>query len=274
MGDLFLIILALIWLVMASIQDIKRREVDNWLSFSLITFSSAYVIFYSLYYHNLSYFLANVLGLGIFIALGFLFYYGRVFAGGDAKLIMGLGIILSSSVIISSLENYFYFIFLLLLSGAVYGLFYSLFIALSAKQAFFSQLKINFKEYKKQVVIFTILGLISLVVPIYFQYNILFLYPLLILISPFLLIYGRAVEQCLIKLTPYSKVTVGDWLYKKVKINNKTISPHWEGLTEAQVALIKKHRKNVVIKNGIPFVPAFLIAFILFLLWNSHLKFW
>jgi Flp pilus assembly protein protease CpaA len=45
--DLFLIILAGIWLVIASLQDIKKREVPNWLNFSLIIFALGYRAIYA-----------------------------------------------------------------------------------------------------------------------------------------------------------------------------------------------------------------------------------
>ena len=37
--EIFLIILALIWLIFAVISDLKTREVPNWLNFSLIIFA-------------------------------------------------------------------------------------------------------------------------------------------------------------------------------------------------------------------------------------------
>lgn len=275
MTSLFLLILAFIWLSLASLEDLKKREVDNWLSFSLIIFSLAYVIFYSLYYRDSSFFLTSLLGLGIFIGLGFLFYYSRVFAGGDAKLLMGLGIFLSISSLKSNLFNYLAFILLVLISGAVYGLIYSLIVASSNRQKFVREIKSNFKNSKSNFVIFLIISLASLAIPIYFKDAIFLFYPVIIILFPILLVYGRAIESCLIKLTPYSKLTVGDWLYREIKIGNKKIKPHWEGLTEEQINLIKKHKKNVLIKNGIPFVPSFLIAFIaIVILWNSGLKFW
>lgn len=71
-----------------------------------------------------------------------------------------------------------------------------------------------------------------------------------------------------------NQVTIGDWLYEEVKIGKKNIKPYWEGLSEKEVELIRKSNKKVLIKQGIPFVPGFLIAFILLILfWGNMLNF-
>jgi preflagellin peptidase FlaK len=92
--DLFLIILAGIWLVIASLQDIKKREVPNWLNFSLIAFALAYRAFYSIVNQDSLFFLYGLLGFLVFLVLAYAFYYGKVFGGGDAKLFMAIGAIL------------------------------------------------------------------------------------------------------------------------------------------------------------------------------------
>ena len=48
----------------------------------------------------------------------------------------------------------------------------------------------------------------------------------------------------MIKTISSKQVTIGDWLEKSVKIRGKTIKPHWEGLTEKQVELLKKTNKK------------------------------
>ncbi len=71
----------------------------------------------------------------------------------------------------------------------------------------------------------------------------------------------------MIKSTPPNKVTEGDWLYKNIKIGNKTIKSNWEGVTRKELELIqKKSKKNILIKQGVPFTPGFLIGLILLLL--------
>ena len=80
--DIFLVAIGLIWILIASIQDLKKREVYNWLSFSLIGVALSYRLFYSILSGNWSFLLYGILGLIVFFALSQAFYYGKVFAGG------------------------------------------------------------------------------------------------------------------------------------------------------------------------------------------------
>ena len=55
----------------------------------------------------------------------------------------------------------------------------------------------------------------------------------------------------------------GEWLYENVKTGNRTIKSSWEGLTKSEIKLIRKKFKEIKIRQGIPFTPAFLISFVL-----------
>ena len=91
----FLLILGLIWLIAGSVFDIKKREIPNWLSFSLIIFALSYRLVYSVINSNIMFFAYGLFGFFLFFILAYVFYYARIFAGGDAKLLMGLGAVLS-----------------------------------------------------------------------------------------------------------------------------------------------------------------------------------
>jgi hypothetical protein len=58
------------------------------------------------------------------------------------------------------------------------------------------------------------------------------------------------------------KLTLGDWLYKDVKVGKKVVKATWDGLTEKDLKLLKK-KKFVYIRYGVQFTPVFLISFIL-----------
>jgi len=102
---------------------------------------------------------------------------------------------------------------------------------------------------------------------------ILILLPLIILIFPLLLVYAKSLENLMTVLIDSRKATVGDWLVQKVKIQNKLIKPYWEGLSEEEVKLLASSRKKIKIKQGIPFVPGFLIALILFIFFKDYFSF-
>jgi prepilin signal peptidase PulO-like enzyme (type II secretory pathway) len=61
------------------------------------------------------------------------------------------------------------------------------------------------------------------------------------------------------------KLTEGDWLYEKVKVGRKIVRPNWEGLSQEELILLRRYKRKIKVKQGIPFVPAFFFAFILLL---------
>ena len=262
MIDYFLASLALIWIIYASISDLKKREVPNWLSFSLIAFSLAYRALFSAINANLWFFVSGLIYLGIFIALGYAFYYARVFAGGDAKLLMSIGAILPvSSSFMSSLGISAIFIFLMLFFGGIWGLFFSFILALKHKKEFKKELGKQIKLNKK-IFYYSFALAVPALILVYFDMIFIFIV-ILVLLSPILYVYAKSVEEaCMIKTISSSKLVEGDWLYQEVRIKGKTIKPNWEGLSEKQVSLLKKYNKKVKVKEGIPFVPSFFFAFI------------
>ena len=92
---IFLFLIGLLWILFASVQDLRKREVANWISFSLIVFALGFRFFFSLFNERWGFFLQGLIGLVIFFLIGNLLYYSRMFAGGDAKLMIALGPILA-----------------------------------------------------------------------------------------------------------------------------------------------------------------------------------
>lgn len=276
--QIFLILLAFVWLVFALVQDLTKREVANWVNFSLIIIALIFRVFYSIFSKNIWIILCGLIGLGIFFIFAHLFYYTRIFAGGDAKLLIALGPILplNSNYVISNFKILFMFIVFLLVIGSVYGIIYSFVLALKNKKRFSKEFVKQFKKDRNLFFISIIFALFSVFVVIYSRFIFLLAFPIMFLVFPFLYVYGKAVEQvCMMKLVPVSKLTVGDWTQTKIKIGKKIIKPNWQGLSSEELMIIQKYykrnkkfkNKKVLVKQGIPFVPVFLIAFILVVLW-------
>src|SRR3989344_5748280 len=257
----FLFALAFLFTLFASIQDLKKREVANWLNFSFIAFALAYRAFYSLATKNLQFFLFGVLGFAIFFIIAHALYYAKAFAGGDAKLLMGFGIIIpytsySSLLILSPI-----FLFTLFLVGAIYSLLYSIIIITKNKQKFKKEFLSYFRKYKFTLTTSLILFLVSLfltfIASLIIHLTILFLIPLIY-------VYTKSLENCMIKLYNYNGLTEGDWLVNDIKLTkNIIIKKTVHGLSKKDIKLLKKYKRNILIKEGIPFVPAFFITLII-----------
>ena len=274
----FLIVLGLIWVGVASWGDLKTREVPNWLNFSLIIFALGFRFFYCLFSENNFMFLyQGLIGLGIFFIIGNLLYYGRMFAGGDAKLMIALGAVLPfSENFYINLNIFFLFLFAFFFVGAIYGLVISLFLGLRNFKKFKKEFFRQFKKNRKLVYCSMILGLILMVLG--FVEGLLLFLGVLLFVLPYLYLYAKSVDEvCMVKKVKVNELTEGDWLYKDVKIGSRIIKKSWNGLSRKEIKLIKRHKKQVVIRQGIPFVPVFLISFlVLIYLWLNKLwyPFW
>ena len=269
---IFLIVLALIWLVFATIQDLRTREIANWLNFSLIIFALGFRFFYSLFSENFGFFFQGVIGLGIFFILGNLLYYGKFFAGGDAKLLVALGAILPFSEIFSlNLKIFVGFLLIFLFTGAIYSLVASVYFSLRNFKKFRKEFSIQLKKNKKLIYSVFILGIIVMVFG--FFENMLFVLGILIFVLPYIYVYVKSVdESCMVKKIKTHKLAEGDWLYKDMKIGKKIIKAKWEGLKKKEIRELRKRYKTILIRSGIPFSLVFLISFlILIYFWKTGL---
>lgn len=267
-ANLFLMFIALVWLIVASVQDFRKREVENWWSFSLVVFALAFRAFISIEKGNYLYFVWGLAGLAAGFVLMELFYYGRMFGGGDAKLLMALGVILPLSldwkvngILFAS------FIFLMMIAGAVYGLICSFSYMVLNFSSFLKKFVRYFKKYSKVTYYTWIFSACILLVSILLRFNIGIALCLLLALTPVLFVYGKAVEEsCMLSFVEPRKLTIGDLIVQNIKIGNQTIKPGWEGLSEEELKLIqKKVKRKVLVKQGVPFVPVFLFAFIILL---------
>ena len=275
---IFLAILGIIWIFFAVVQDLKTREIANWLNFSLIIFALGFRFFYSLFIGEFGFFYQGIYGLGIFFIIGNLFYYGRIFAGGDAKLMIALGAVLPfKESFYENLNFFLIFLAVFLFVGAIYSLIISLWFS-------FRNFKSFKKEFKKQLIKLKKYYLLGLFLAIFlaflgFVIEIFLIFGVLVFVFLNLYIYAKAVdESSMIRKIKTGKLTEGDWLYKNTKVGRKTIKASWEGLNKSDIELLKKKYKEIKIRYGIPFSPVFLISFLILIwfFWNVELRnpFW
>lgn len=266
---IFLFVLAFVHILFAVVQDIKTREICNWISFSLIIFALGFRFIYSLFEGDgFVFFYMGLMGLGIFFLLGNLFYYGKVFAGGDAKLMIALGTVLPIySNIFSNLELFFNFLLIFLLAGFAYTLSSSIVLFLRHFKAFKKEFIKQFKEKKIFMIILTAVSILFLLLG--FFYNLLFIVGIFIFFISYLYIYSKAIDEaCMIKKVKVKTLTEGDWLYSDLKVGNKFIKATWDGLTDKDINEIRKRYHEVKIRHGIPFSPVFLMGLIILIIFT------
>jgi Flp pilus assembly protein protease CpaA len=263
---IFLLTIGLIWIIFATVQDIKEKEVANWLNFSLIVFALGFRFFFSLFsQQGFAFFYQGLIGLGIFFILGNIFYYSRIFAGGDAKLMIALGTILPlSSNFFNNLNNYLLFLVLFFIIGTVYGLVWSFILVIRNFKPFKKEFLKIFRENKTNFSLMMFFGLIIMILGFY--QILLFYLGLLFFISPYFFVFAKAVDEAaMIRKVNVKDLREGDWLYKDVKVGRKYIEATWDGLNNKEIALIRKKYKIITIRQGIAFVPVFFFTYVIFI---------
>ena len=284
-----LLAVTMLYLLLATISDIKTREVPDWLSYAFIAFAFFVKGIHAILYQDKTFFFLGLLGFGISFGIANLMYYTKQWGGGDAKVLMGLGIVFISypsfllQYLSPSLKAPFFFTFVLniFLIGAFYGIFFAFILAISHR----TQTKRMFKAMleKKSMVnvrnsILVISGILLLLSFIILKDSFSKLFLIVLVLFLFILFYlstfVRAVEKAtLYKLVPVAKLTEGDWIVNPVVINKKIIyDPRSIGVTKKQIELMKKIKVNkVLVKEGIPFIPSFFIATIISLIFGNIL---
>lgn len=282
MPNILISSIAIIYLLIASITDIKKREVPDWLNFSLIPLALGIRLVWSFAANDSSIIISGAIGFLIFFALALVMFYTGQWGGGDSKIIMGLGALIGFELSLNS--ELLSFIINTVIVGSIYGLLWSIIVVLKKRKKFLIELKKiadSIKTIRKiMFVLFILLIIILLIIP--GAINKIFLVSIIVVVYTafYLIIFIKAVEKsCMLKYVKPTEVTEGDWIAKDIFIGKERISgPKDLGIEKKQlnklISYYKKGKiKKVLIKVGIPFVPSFLIAYIITLIFGNLLLF-
>jgi Flp pilus assembly protein protease CpaA len=258
----------LVCFLVAALQDLKRREVDNWLNLFIFFSGFLYVVFNVFYYGELSFLINFAFLVFIMFGLAYLFYFSRVFAGGDCKLLFAATPLLVSFDFMTSLTNVLFFCLAVLIIGALYGAFWIFWL-------FFKDFKENKKDFsilikKNYLVIIAMFAFVLLGVfeRIFFTFFILSLFLLLVFFM------SKSVEKnSLIREVKPFDLKEGDWIEKDIFVKGKKIKSTFDGLSLEDIEFLRKSKKLVRVKDGIPFAPVFLFAWIIFYFQGVFMEF-
>jgi len=279
MLELSLIIVALAILVIAAYVDIKTLEVPDWLNYVGVGAGLGIHLLFSLQQWSWWPMASSVIGFGLAFGLACLMFYTGQWGGGDAKLLMALGAVIGFEA------NKFGFgtgfLVNLVLVGGLWGVLWSLVLAIRNGRKFLKTFKAirHQKQYRKLRIMSLLIAagfiIASLLIP-ELQIEIIGLAAATYVLS-YLAMFVKSVElSCLHKWVTPDKLTEGDWLVHAVKVGNKEVIPPKLGLEKKHVRILNKLYKEkkiqkVLVKYGVPFAPAFLLAFIATMLFNNIL---
>ena len=276
--------LSFIALLIGSITDLKTREVPDWINYGLIISGLGLNLLFSAVHSDPSFIINSIIGLAIFFGIAYIMFYAGQWGGGDSKMIMGLGAMIGIDVSFQEPQFLLGFFVNTLFIGAIYGLFWSIYLAAKNRKKFFMEfrktlLEKNIARFKKFMI--AILALLSvaffLINEPYIKILILSL-AFLALTTFYMWIFVKAIEKsAMYRLVHPNKLTEGDWIVNDVYVKGRYITgPKDLGIGKSQIRKLvefyKKGKvKKILIKEGIPFVPSFLIAFAVTLIFGNPL---
>lgn len=283
MLETILLFVLFLFLTIASYRDIKTKEVPDWINFAATASALGIRLIYSTINWDYQPILSGALGFAFFYVLAYAMFYTGQWGGGDSKLLMAIGAFLGFELNLET--KTFAFLVALVLSGAIYGTIWSFVLALRNRKQFFKNINTTlsqkkFSTIKKYVIL---AALFILFIGLLFKAdNDVFLIMLFLSFSSifffYLFIFIKSVENCcMIKHVDPAMLTEGDWIAKDIIMKGKKIcGPGDLGISKKQIheliELKKKHKiSKVLLKTGIPFVPSFLLAFLIMIRYGNIL---
>ncbi|MBN2111811.1 prepilin peptidase [Candidatus Woesearchaeota archaeon] len=279
MIDIILISLVFLILAVGTVTDFKTREVPDWVNYSAIFAGLGIRLAYSVSTFEWSYIIEGVLGFAVFLALALMMFYLGQWGGGDSKMLMGIGALIGLQF---RPDHLFVAFFVnMLIAGAVYGILWGIILAVKHKSKFvpFVRKTVRTKGYKlAKKVLFVMVALLLISSFLVDVYTAIFLVTSALVL--FIMFYSwlllTAVEKTsLVKFVPVEKLTEGDWIVKDVVVEGKRITgPKDLGISREQIKKLLKLRqegkiRQVLVKEGMPFVPVFFIAMIISVIWGN-----
>ena len=273
----------LLLLAIGSITDFKKREVPDWLSYAAIAFGVGLRLIFAISSWSWAPLIEGALGFLPILILALIMYYAGQWGGGDSKILMAVGILIGAQPTLLVFPVLLVFFINIVMIGSAYGLLYSLVLAALHSKEFVREFRKHISGWRNLKYICYALAVVFVIVSFFMRELLPKL--MLIMLSAFsvcifyIWIFIKSLEKAvMIKRVPVEKLTEGDWIVNEVRIDGKYIcGPKDLGIEVEQIAqLLRLKRKGkisaVIVKEGIPFVPGFLLAFIATLVLGNWLQ--
>lgn len=264
--------LALFGLVLGTIEDIRIREVPDTVSYFMICLGLIGGLYLAIATNNIFEFLNHLFGFLIGLFVGVILYSFGQWGGGDAKALMGVGSLVGINLFGIVVKEFFLsFIVTVFLVGAIWGFIWMLVLALRNWKNFtneYTKLRKKNVFMKHDFLFITIILVVAIAVVLLVQdlfIKSLFLLIFFLLYSTiFLSVFAKAVEKsAMIKKLPVGKLVEGDWVVGEVKLKDGSkFEGGKTGLNAKNIELLKKNVSKVTVRDGVPFLPSFLVAYL------------
>lgn len=275
--------IALLGSSIAAIIDLKTTEVPDKIPYAMIASALVLKLLYSIHTNNFLHLMDSVVVGIAYLVFGFLLYYTGQWGGGDAKVLAAIGFLLpaipqefspplSFAFPVAYLINLFFI-------GSIYMIAYSLALTLlnpSIANEFFSETRGQYRQLMVEAALasssvvavpYIVLKSLNLSHTIFISFI-----PSIIALSLsmiFLLRFLKVVERVAFRRKiDVSKLREGDMIGEDIDelgMKSKLI----RGITKEEVTKIQSARKEVWVKEGVRFVPAFPLSLAAILLYGD-----
>lgn len=244
-------------LILGSLEDIRIREVPDLLSFSLLGIGLILGLERSLATTSFLPFTLSVVTAALAFSIGAALYYLGQWGGGDAKLLAGVASFFTPSTFLA----YFFYV---LVMGSVFGLLWTVWLVVKDYEVVSS--KASLLKHKYVVLIVLLTGAVTTTTLFVLGKDevaaLVGLATFVVLSTGALYALKKAENTLLFDNKPVSTLVPGDWLAHSVSVDGTLIENKGQGLTEKEVSLLKTSEfETVRVKDGLPFVPSFLLAY-------------
>lgn len=266
--ELMLMVVTMIVLIAASYCDLRTKEVPDLLTWGLVFVALGLRFLFS-WERGWMILVSGILGLGLGYGIAAALYYTSQWGGGDSKLLMGMGAVLGFSwpLTLQSFSVLAFFVILLFV-GAMYGLFWMIFLAMRKGKVFWQEYYKILQRWKRLHHVVLMVSLLLFVAVALTSWQFWFFLPIPLGLFYIFTFVSTVEDHFFFKRVSPLKLTEGDWLAEdvvvkgKVEVKKKTLE--MEDLTRIQELYHQKKMNLVLIREGIPFVPSFLLTYLLF----------
>ncbi|MBN1502463.1 prepilin peptidase [Candidatus Woesearchaeota archaeon] len=279
---------SLIGLIAASVSDLRKREVPDWLNYGMIVCGFFLNLLYTIYMNDFRFLFYSALGFTGSFALAYIMFYSGQWGGGDSKMIMALGTLLGLDIASSFIPFIAILYVNILFIGAFYGIVWIFSLSFRNFNGVKKRMTFYLHKYKKSrlltgLVLLVFIGVILLLPQVAVQRDLKYLLAVTLIFLYFmqyLWLIVKAVEDIsMIKYIAPDKLTEGDWIVDDVVIDKEYVcGPKDLGIKKYQIKKLMQFKKEkkiekIKIKEGIPFIPSFLLAFLYSLVFKNILIF-
>ena len=264
--------------IIGSVADLRWREVPDWSNYAGIAAALMIRAAYSIGVEGVVIYPSrNSRLFAMYVLASALFYLGQ-WGGGDSKLLMAMGAIFGLGF---GGEGFFglfggdrllgAFLMNLLLFGGVWGALWSMKLAVVKRSSVRDSYRMLIRRpqviHARRLVFIAALCLLAAAF-IFEHYAIRFPFIVLAITSVvtfYTYIFAKSVEKvCFVKDIGVGKLEEGDWIQRDIFIRGRRVcGPADLGVSHAQIAALKKADfSTVTIKEGVPFVPSFFLAYV------------